>query len=221
MKYSMQDFPQASYSFNHLTGEISLTWINFQLDKSNVLAILNATTNTIIMEVDMSSKSISSIDANNKITLVFDTSSMTDTDDLIFTFDFAERRTLGKDLWFFKNLSSLQDIIPIWVPWLKCWIIEENSIYFWDTIDGWKNSFIKIDSQIVLYVRSLFEYLKNPERIDSSWNVRIAWAVTVTGTITTVTTVTWITNIWWIPWGYYFDNINDTARATLIRPLLT
>lgn len=76
MKYSLKDFPQASYTFDPTNKQISLIGLNFQLDLANVWAIQNATTNTVIMEVDMVSKCVDSIDANNVLTLAFDTSLM-------------------------------------------------------------------------------------------------------------------------------------------------
>jgi len=177
---------------------------------------------SVIQRIDKSALSISTIEVWNIIHLWCDTSGMNTDDEIVFVFDFQEQPYIWQDLWYFKDDTALKTLFPVGALWQNAKVLSTGTIWIWNWTQR-ENSKINIDGTCTLYMKTLFEYLKNPERIDASWQVRITWAVTVTGTITTVTTVTtvtWLTNIGGVSGAYAWDNWNDTAWATLVRPLI-
>lgn len=115
MKKTLNDFPTASYSFTPDSKTIRISWFPISLRKSNIYAIINASTNQVIHRIEKAILWIEQI-VDNNIILIIDTSWMTTEDDLAFVFDVPDTTaTYIPDDNMYRAISDLK----MYLRWLN------------------------------------------------------------------------------------------------------
>lgn len=171
MKYTLNDIPGASYTFDPTNRTIDMNWISFQLNLTNVRSIINATTSQVIQEVDESVLAVDSIDVWNIIHLSssLDMSWMAPTDELIFIFDIAPQAIEVKESSLDYLADKMQSILLVFNRFLSYFQALTNKDASW-----------RLNVNV------------------NTGTVSISWTPTVSATISswTLTTLSNITSIW-------------------------